>query len=589
MEIGHFPPMPLLLTYLKHYKKYLALALILATINQTFSLLDPIIFRYLIDNFATKASSLTATDFTRGVILFLGASIGVAFISRVAKNFQDYYVNVIVQRLGTKLYSDSIAHSFRLAFAVFEDQRSGEFLQKLQKARTDAQGLIQASINTLFLSLIGITFVLIYAFLINWMIGTAYLLMIPALGFVTFLISRRIKTIQTEIITQTASLAGSTTETIRNVELVKSLGLETQEVKRLNSVNEQILQLELKKIRMVRALHFIQGTTINALRSGLMLLMLWLIFKGDITLGEFFSLLFYSFFIFNPLAELGNVATIYQEAKASLGRLEEILQTPVEKTPERPAKIGELKHIELKNVSFHYGSIPEHQTLKNISVSIKEGQTVAFAGPSGSGKTTIIKLIVGLYKPTSGDITYNNNSINNINLEELRYQIGFVSQDTQLFAGTIKENLLFAAPNATDEDCILALKEASALPIINKGKDGLNTKIGEGGLKLSGGEKQRLAIARALIRNPEVIIFDEATSSLDSLTEEEITKTIKDIKHSRPDLITILIAHRLSTIIHADTIHVLEKGQIAESGTHSELVTKNGLYSALWRQQIASS
>lgn len=581
--------MRLLFNYLKNYKKLLTIALILATINQVFSLLDPLIFRFLVDNYATKVTAMTSTSFLKGVLTLLISAVAVAFVSRVAKNFQDYYVNVIIQRLGTKMYADSVEHSFSLPFVVFEDQRSGEFLQKLQKARTDAQFLIQQSINTIFFSLIGISFVLIYAFFINWIIGALYLLMIPTLATVTFYISRKIKSAQTDIIQQTASLAGSTTETLRNVELVKSLGLERQEINRLNSTNEQILQLELKKIRLVRTLSFIQGTVINGLRSGLMLLMLWLIFTGDITLGQFFSLMFYSFIIFGPLAELGAVTTTYREASASMERLEEILHTPAEKKPEHPVSVEKVKTVELKHVSFVYQTTLEKQTLDDINITIPAGKTIAFAGPSGSGKTTIIKLMVGLYKPTVGDITYNGQNINTLDLEKLRAQIGFVSQDTQLFAGTIRDNLLFAAPNASDEECIKALEEAAAMPIINRGNLGLDTRIGEGGLKLSGGEKQRLAIARALIRNPEIIIFDEATSSLDSLTEEEITQTIKQIKAARPELITILVAHRLSTIVHADTIYVLEKGKIAESGNHDQLIKQSGLYSALWRQQIAST
>jgi ATP-binding cassette, subfamily B, bacterial len=579
--------MKLLWTYLKNYRKILAIALVLATINQVFSLLDPQIFRYLIDNYANRAAELTPKEFLHGVGLLLLGTMGVAFVSRVAKNFQDYFVNVITQRLGAKMYNHSVDHSFSLPFAVFEDQRSGEFLNKLQKARTDSQLLIQQTINILFLSLVGITFVLIYAFIIHWSIGLVYFITIPALGAATYFISRKIKTAQQAIIKETADLAGSTTETLRNVELVKSLGLERQEVDRLNDVNEKILQLELKKVRMIRKFSFIQGTLINAMRSLLTLLMLWLIFSQTITLGEFFSLLFYSFFIFNPLGELGNLANTYQETKASMERLEGILNTPKEKKPENPIPFGDVKTLGFDNVSFKYDSGTE-RAVENINLTINAGETIAFAGPSGSGKTTIIKLLVGLYKPSEGKILVNGHDNQQIDMELFRKKIGFVSQDTQLFAGTIRENLLFSSPDSTDDDCRNALEAAAATQIVERGGEGLDTKIGEGGLKLSGGEKQRLAIARALLRNPDLIIFVEATSSLDSITEEEITHTIKNIEKVRPGLITVLVAHRLSTIIHAKTIFVLEKGKIAEHGSHDALLQKPGLYSALWRQQIAS-
>lgn len=578
--------MKLLINYLKNYKWLLLFTIFLATTNQLFSLADPQIFRHIIDNYATKFNELSRVQFIKGVALLLLASVFVNFVSRVAKNFQDYYVNVINQKLGTKMYADSVSHSFSLPYQVFEDQRSGEFLQKLQKARTDAQALVASSINSIFLSLVGILFVLSYAFYVHWLIGLVYFSIIPFLGTVTFLISRRIKTAQQQIIKQSAELAGSTTETIRNVELVKSLGLETQEIKRLNDVNDQILELELRKVKLVRTLSFVQGTAINALRSGLLFLMLYLIFQHSISLGQFFSLLFYSFAIFTPLGDLGNVAQQYQEARASLDRLDEILRTPAEEKPNHPVHVGEINDIKFDNVTFKYAS-GEDNAVENISISIKPKNTVAFAGPSGSGKTTLVKLLVGLYHPTSGSVSINGADANQIDLEEFRKKIGLVSQDTQLFAGTIRENLLFASPDATDEECVTALKSSAALGLIERGGKGLDTRIGEGGLKLSGGEKQRLAIARALLRKPDLIIFDEATSSLDSLTEEEITNTIKSIEQDNPDLITVLVAHRLSTIMHADNIVVLERGKVAEQGTHEQLLKEKGLYYALWRQQIA--
>jgi ATP-binding cassette subfamily B protein len=494
-------------------------------------------------------------------------------------------VNVITQRVGARLYGDSVSHSFSLPHAVFEDQRSGELLGKLQKARSDSQAFISNSVNILFLSLIGMIFVLSYAFYVHWLIGTIYLSVIPIAGTATFLISRKIKDAQKRIVKETAELAGSTTETLRNVELVKSLGLENQESKRLNEVNEKILDLELKKVKMIRKLSFIQGSLINAVRSAILFAMLYLIFKQSITLGQFFSLLFYSFFIFGPLGDLGNVSSSYQEARASMETVQTVLNMPREKKPEDPKEFGVLENIEFKNVSFKYESSDE--AVKNISLEIRGGETAAFVGPSGSGKTTLVKLLVGLYRPSKGELLINGIPGTDIDYDKLRNKIGYVSQETQLFAGTIRENLLFVNPDATDEDCLLVLKQAAVTSILERGGKGLDTKIGEGGIKVSGGERQRLAIARALLRNPEIIIFDEATSSLDSITEKEITETIKNIAKLRSNLITVLVAHRLSTVAHADKIFVLEKGTIAESGTNENLLENKGLYSALWRQQLA--
>ncbi|HTY40204.1 MAG TPA: ABC transporter ATP-binding protein [Candidatus Paceibacterota bacterium] len=577
----------MLFRYLGEYRRILFGALALAVINQVFSLLDPQILRLIIDNYASRVGTMAPVIFLRGVAWLILASMGVAFVSRVAKNFQDYYVNVVTQRVGARLYGESIAHAFSLPYAVFEDQRSGELLQKLQKARLDVQNLVSNFVNIVFLSLVGIAFVVTYAFAVHWIIGLAYFLVLPIVGGVTFWIGRRIRDAQRTIVRETAELAGATTETLRNVELVKSLGLEDQETKRLNEVNTHILGLELKKVRTIRTLSFIQGTTINATRSGIMLLMLWFIATGTITLGEFFSLLFYSFAIFGPLGDLGTVSQNYQEARASLERVEEVLAAKPAPKAKDPVDIGALTNIEFKKVIFAYEGQPP--ALRGVDISLKSGETIAFVGPSGSGKTTLVKLLVGLYRPTSGQALVNGTASEHIDYELIRRRIGYVSQETQLFAGTIRENLLFVRPGATDEECLTALRQAAALPIIERGGKGLETKIGEGGIKISGGERQRLAIARALLRDPDLVIFDEATSSLDSLTEKSITETIKEITKTRPNLMTVMVAHRLSTVMHADRLYVLAKGRLEEQGTHEALLKKGGLYAALWREQGASN
>ncbi|TXK26770.1 ABC transporter ATP-binding protein, partial [Pontibacter qinzhouensis] len=379
-------------------------------------------------------------------------------------------------------------------------------------------------------------------------------------------------------------MSGVITESLRNIELVKSLGLTFQEVRRLRAHTEQIFELEMVKVKRVRTLSFLQGTSLNILKQSILFTLLWLIFRDVLTTGELISMQFISVSIFGPLQDLGTIILAYREAEAALYNFDELMQKPIEKRPESAIDIGPLQRLRFEEVVFrHKGA--QQNALDGISFEAGTGDTIAFVGPSGSGKSTLVKLLVGLYVPNSGEVLYNDFSAKDIWLNEARRQLGFVTQETNLFSGTIKENLLFVKPDATDEEMLAAMQRASCTNLLARSEHGLDTQIGEGGLKMSGGEKQRLSIARALIRNPRLLIFDEATSALDSLTEEEITTTVKEISALR-EQITILIAHRLSTIMHADTIYVLERGKVVEQGSHTELVEQKGLYYAMWRQQI---
>lgn len=454
----------------------------------------------------------------------------------------------------------------------------------LQKVRTDVEKLINIAVNLLFTTLIGVIFVMFYAARVHWSIAPAYLATIPLLGGLSSLLSHKIKAVQKVIVKETTALAGSTTESLRNIEIVKSLGLAQQEIGRLNATTEKILKLELKKVRYLRSLSFVQGTFVNLLRTSILFLMLYLIFTQRITVGQFFSLFIYSFFIFGPLQELGNVVNTYRETEVSLQKFEQILALQPEPRPERPEPVEELETLAFEEVGFQHQSAT-HPALSDISFRVSRGETIAFVGPSGAGKTTLVKLLVGLYRPQTGHIYYNQTREDEVEIDGLREKIGFVTQDAQLFSGSIRENLLFVHPGASDEDCMSVLRQASVDSLLARADRGLDTVIGEGGVKVSGGEKQRLSIARALLRRPQLLVFDEATSSLDSLTEEEISSTIREVAASR-DAITILIAHRLSTVLHADCIYVLERGRIVESGSHEELIEGKGLYYAMWRQQV---
>ena len=567
----------------------IAFALLLAAINQIFSLLNPYILgNYIIDPFANKAGEFRTTHnsegYFRGIIIGLLLIIGAAMVSRIAKAIQDYVVNVIIQKFGARLYTDGLKHSLQLPFQEFEDQRSGETLSVLIKARADCEKLISNFINILFGTLVGLVFVMVIAFKLSHSLPFVYLTGAVILSFLISFLSKKIKFIQKNIVKETTALAGSTTESLRNIELVKSLGLTDQEIERLNNNTIKILNLELKKVKSIRSISFVQGTFVNFLQQCIMFALLFFLYRDTITLGQLMMMQFYSFFIFGPLQELGNIILSYREADASLNNLQTLLAKEIETEPVNAQIIDDIKSLEFSNVLFQHKSSSK-PALDKVSFQSVKGETIAFVGPSGSGKTTLVKLLLGLYKPSSGAILINGINEDELSFDSLRQQLGIVTQDTQLFSGTIKENLRFVNPSASDEDIHQAIRQAAGQSILDRSELGLDTIIGEGGLKLSGGERQRLSIARALLRHPRLLIFDEATSALDSITEKEISETMRHIS-SRQDQITILIAHRLSTVMHAHKIFVLEKGKIVEAGAHEELLDLKGLYYAMWRQQV---
>ena len=562
----------------------IVLAIFLAIINQVFSLMDPQIFRIIVDKYVSHVGSIPRLDFIRGVGLLVLGFVGVAMVSRFAKNFQDYFINVASQSVGARMYADGVAHSMRLPYRAFEDQQSGAVLQQLQKARMDSRDMIGQAINSIFVSALTFLLVLGYSFFVHWSIAVTLLVIAPILGVLLSVLGRKIKAVQTRIFAETNALSGSTTESLRNIELIKSLGLETQEIQRLNSANQKILDLELAKVKTVRMLMFFQGTALNFSRAILILLMLVLISHRLITLGEFFSLMMYSFFVFGPLGEIGAVIAKYQETRASLENLQRIMaQEPAPRNPDGLVPDG-IESLEFSEVTYRHPGVRE-PALANVSFEAHAGESVAFVGPSGAGKSTLIKLLLGLYQPDAGRILFNGIDSRKVNYDKLRGRVGFVPQAIELFAGTIRDNLRFVRRDATDAECIDSLAAAQLHGLLERSRQGLDTRIGEGGLKLSGGERQRLAIARALLREPDILIFDEATSSLDTETEKEITRTIDEIIQRRPRFVTLLIAHRLSTVAGADRIVVLKKGQVVEQGSHQELLRLNGLYYTLWQQQ----
>ncbi len=576
--------MRILWRYLAPHRGLIALSLVLAGVAQVLALVDPIIFGWIIDRYATNRDGRSADELVAGVLGLLGLAVAVAIASRLAKAVQEYLTRLIVQKFGTRIFNDGLRQTLRLTYQEYEDLRSGETLSTLLKVRSDTERFINAFINILFASVVGVCFLAWYSVTKHWALVPVFFVGVLLLGGLTGLLSREIKAQQRSIVRETARNAGFVTESLRNIELIKSLGLTFPEIRRLQAQTEHVFGLEMAKVKRMRVLSFLQGVALSLLRHSILFTLLWLIFHDVLSTGELIAMQFISMAIFTPLQELGNIILAYREADGSLQSFDALLRKPIERRPQSPVPVGPVERLSFVDVVFRHKGARQN-ALDGVTFSAELGDTVAFVGPSGSGKSTLVKLLVGLYRPQSGEVVYNDISTLDLRYNEVRRQIGFVTQETHLFAGTIRENMQFVKPDVTDDEIVEAMTRASCANLLHATPLGLSATIGEMGMKLSGGEKQRLSIARALVREPRLLIFDEATSALDSITEEQITETIRGVSALRRQ-ITILIAHRLSTIMHADTIHVLEKGRIVESGDHAMLVERKGLYYAMWRQQI---
>jgi ATP-binding cassette subfamily B protein len=576
--------MRILWKYLRPLRWWVALSLLLAGLAQILTLIDPLIFGRIIDQYALNPDNKPDSVLVQGALWWLLVAVAVALAARLAKTFQDYVLTLLVQKFGMQVFNDGLRQTLPLSFQEFEDRSSGETAGMLQKVRTDTERFINAFVNIPFSSIVGVGFLLWYGITRHWLLIPVFLVGVLILGGLTGMLSKKMKSVQRMISRETARMSGKITESLRNIELVKSLGLTYPEIRRLQLHTQKIFDLEMEKVKQVRTLSFLQGTLINLLKQSILFILLWLIFHKTLTAGELISMQFILNVVFVPLQDLGKIILNYREAEASMQMFDELMKKPIEKRPEEPVDIGELEDLRFEDVVFRHRTATEN-AIDHISFKARLGDTIAFVGPSGSGKSTLVKLLVGLYTPIRGTIYIDGIPINELRYNPVRRQIGFVTQDPQLFSGTIRENLLFVKPDATDEEMYDALRRASVTPLMDRSGKGLDTRLGESGLRVSGGERQRLSIARALLRGPRLFIFDEATSALDSITEQEVTTAVRRISGSKEHMV-ILIAHRLSTIFHADTIHVLEKGRVTESGTHDSLLEKKGLYYAMWRQQI---
>src|SRR6187455_3479783 len=469
--------MKLIWQYLKPYKWWVVLSLLLAGIAQLMALIDPVIFGKIIDQYAINPGTKSEDQLIKGAVWWLLVAVAVAMGGRIAKTFQEYVMRLVVQKFGMQVFNDGLKQTLRLSYQEFEDQRSGETLSILQKTRRDTENFLSSFINIVFSTLVGISFLIYYAITKHWALIPVFLIGVLLLGGLTGLLSKKIKTIQRKIFRENAVMSGNITESLRNIELVKSLGLTYPEIRRLKTFTQKIFDLEMIKVKKVRTLTFLQGITLNLLKQSILFVLLWLIFRKVLTTGELISMQIIMNYIFIPLQDLGTIILAYREAETSLQNFDLLMKKPVETRPEEPIELGTVEKLEFKNVVFRHKTAFEN-SIDGISFKVQTGESIAFAGPSGSGKSTLIKLLVGLYTPVSGSICFDDVSVKDIRYNRIRRQIGLVTQDTQLFAGTVRQNLQFIKPAATEEEMLTALRRSSSTHLLNNPK-GLDTLLGE--------------------------------------------------------------------------------------------------------------
>ena len=392
--------------YLKPQSRLVALALLLAAISQVLALVDPIIFGKLIDEYATKKGIRPDDELVRGALGLLGIAVAVALGSRAARALQDYVTRMVVQRFGTQLFNDGLRQTMRLNFQEYEDARTGETLALLMRLRTDTERLINSMINVLFASVIGLAFLLWYAVTKSWLLVPVFLIGLVVLGGLSGLLSRQIRSQQRSINRETTRNAGFITESLRNVALIKSLGLTFREVRRMHAKTEEIFALEMAKVKRIRWLSFLQGATLSLLKLSVLFVLLWLIFRNVLSTGELIAMQFISVAILGPLQELGTIILAWREASASLTNYDELMAKPVERRPPDAVPLGPIETLRFDDVVFRHRGATEN-SIDGVSFSAKLGDTLAFVGPSGSGKSTLVKLLLGLYRPDAGAILFN--------------------------------------------------------------------------------------------------------------------------------------------------------------------------------------
>lgn len=578
-----WPLLKRIFSYLLPYWKQLAVVLLCIIVSSIFGLLPSVLTGRIIDE------GLIGQNMRMLIILIL-ASLGVSLASNLIGVGESYLNSWISQHITFDLRNKMYGHLQKMSQGFFTSNNQGDIITRM----TSDIGGVERVISSTFTSILSNTITLICAVVImyreNWILATVGVLVIPLFVIPTRWAGKTRWTLTREAQECNDTINGILNETlsVSGQLLVKLFGKESYEYNRYEAANGRMVKLNIKE-SMAGRWFFVLIRTFSSVGPMLLYLvggLLMMKYDSELTVGDISVLVALLGRMYGPVNSLLNIQVEWIRSMALFTRIFEYFDMPVEiqNAPDAIVPADAKGNVVFKNVEFSYN--PERQILKNVNFELKSGNSIAIVGPSGSGKSTIINLIPRLYDVCGGEVTFDGVDVRKLDLEFLRKNIGIVSQETYLFNGTIRENLLYAKPDATEEELIEACKKANIYDFVESQEQGLDTMVGNRGLKLSGGEKQRISIARILLKDPVLFIFDEATSALDSISEKKIQEAIDPIIHSRT---SILIAHRLSTILAADEILVIKDGEIAERGTHAELLDDGGIYQELYETQFGKA
>lgn len=579
-----------LLRYAKGYRRRIIAASICSIINKLFDIAPEILIGVAIDVVVNQEQSFVASlgfDTPQQQITMLAV---LTFVIWAGESLFEYLFQVLwrnlAQRLQADMRQDTYEHAQRLDMAFFESKSSGQLVATMNDDVNQLERFLDGGANALIQVLVTVVAVGAVFFVLSPLIALLAFTPIPLIIWGAFYFQRKAGPLYSDVREKVGDLASRLSNNLSGIATIKSFTSEDREAERLRYASEAYVESNRRAIQVSSAfipiirMAILAGFLATFTVGGMMAL------NGTLNVGAYGVLVFLTQRLLWPLTGLAQVIDLFERAMASTKRILDLLEEPItvkddSTTPLAQPVKGEVR---FESVSFHYAA--SEVGVDGVDLNAPAGRTLALVGATGSGKSTLIKLLLRFYDPESGRVLIDGQPVMDVSMHSLRQAIGLVSQDVYLFEGSIRDNIAYGKPDADDAEIIDAAKTAEAWSFIETLPQGLETPVGERGVRLSGGQRQRLSLARALLKDPPILVLDEATSAVDNETEAAIQRSLKRIAHGRT---VIMIAHRLSTIVHADEIVVIEKGQVAERGTHASLLEADGHYAAQWRVQTGEA